>query len=635
MWATLGAVVALSAQPSDQTVIYYNARMALRENQPTEAVKLWLLRNSVENQSNRVSSHDADFRSVTWAALGALGVCQDGQPTDEDGVGLWPIALHNWLVRNMGRRVSKAAAPFEAFDVGRQSRRISINDIVSAEEFRTVQFAPRRCLRPRLLLATMGESPFADLSDPGVVTHLQLYLVNRARDTLVRDQVNGMAAIEARRFDLHLKLMALAAREAVIKARKDARLGREIGLTRTAIGVMREDAPTHLFETNSIPAAILRTSATWPASEWMALSPDRRLFLFDHARAFGVDPVALDGVVLGVIDALVETGDGTQVESWIARLSPSASIASVWADDRGARLLALDAQSGFRERGVVALHRGLHLLEQGDLRGSLRSLAFALQQAPSSRAAEETQRISRRWLAYVAAQFESTAELLATLQELVPSRDYAWILEDLMWRSTLRADWTSFDRAMNSRAARSGGRAALDRRFALCLPLAKGDLGGFARLIRTGLTEAPSETLRFLDLLVAQIELEDADVRVAHRATLGRTAALILPLTFPPSEGMPSRQSRTATTLLERIEAIEEGVGGVGADASAQDRARALAPTGEVFAGSVRLAPADALPWPFAATAVAAPSVFTPLDLTPREWRDASGDWVFGWSIDG
>ena len=47
----------------------------------------------------------------------------------------------------------------------------------------------------------------------------------------------------------------------------------------------------------------------WPVSEWMSLSPDRRVFLFDHARAFGGDTEKLDAIALGILDELIDAQD--------------------------------------------------------------------------------------------------------------------------------------------------------------------------------------------------------------------------------------------------------------------------------------------------------------------------------------
>lgn len=631
--ALLAALALAQPEPSDHTVVYYNARMALREGQAVEAVKLWLLRNSLEDQTGRVSQHDPDFRSVTWAALGQTGLCQDGFPTDDDGAGLWPLALHNHLVRNMGRRGSpRRPRPFDAFELDRQQRFVSIHDVLSAEELRAVRLFRGRCVRPRVALVEAGLPVRADLGDRQVVAQLLRHLLVRARDTLATDQVRGLAVIEARLFDLDLQLTALAAREAREDARELVRRGRAQGLSSGSIAAMREGAPVTTLDPQSEAARILRACVAWPVSEWMAVAPDRRLFLFEHARAYGGDPAALDAIALGIIDQLIARGEGEDVERWISHRGvaddPDAN-AVIWGGERGARLLALERDTGFRERAVIALHRGVHELARGDRDSALRSLAYALQHAPDSRASDTVASLSRRWLSYVASQYEISDALLITLQELVPRRDYGVILEDLMWRSAFHADAESFERGLRNQA----GRGALERRLALLNPLAAGDVLLFSRGIAQGLERSPSETLRFLNQLVQRLELEDADVRSDQLPTLAALRQLLRPIV---EEGdNTGRRGRSATSLVERIQAIQEGLGGLGSDASAHERARSLSPGGEVFAGSVRLAPVDPIPWPFRPSSLPVPSVFTPLPLTPEEWRDPAGELVFGWRLGG
>ena len=65
-------------------------------------------------------------------------------------------------------------------------------------------------------------------------------------------------------------------------------------------------------------------------------------------------------------------------------------------------------------------------------------------------------------LAYVAAQFEVTDTLLSTLRELTSARDYARLLEGLMWSAAFHADARSFEAGLRNDA----GRGALERRMA-------------------------------------------------------------------------------------------------------------------------------------------------------------------------
>lgn len=632
---TLGPLLALAgalaAAPSEQTVVYYNARMALREGRAPEAVRLWLLRNALEDRDRRVSPHDADFRSVTWAALGDLGLCQDGFPRDEDGAGLWPLALHNQVVRNLRRsRPARRPEAFDAFEVGLQARPVSITDVLSARELSGFELSRGRCLLPWLSLVAAGEPINARLSDRQVAARLLRHLLTRARGTL-SEQVRGRAVIEARLFDLDLQITALAAREARQQARDAGLQGRQLGVSRTGVAALQAEAPTTNLDPSSAAAGVLRAAASWPVDEWMSLSPDRRLFLFEAARGFGGDPGRFQAIGLEILDRVIAEGDGEGAERWIGLLAPeegeAGARASVWGGERGERLLALDADRGFRERAVVAAHRGVDQLSRGDLPGALRSLAFARQHAAESQAAAALDGLSLRWVGYVAAQFEIDENLLVTLAELLPRRDYAVLLEDLLWSAAFHADARSFQVGLDHET----GRAALGRRLALLRPLAAGDSKRFFAQVRAGLGESPSETLRFLEQLVARLELEDAGVRAAQVPTLRGIRTLLDQLV----ETADGHQGRVASAVLARALAIEEGLYGLPPEANARDRARALAPGGEVYAGSVRLAPADPLPWPFRPVETQAPSVFTPVELRPVEWRDAAGELVFGWSLRG
>jgi len=632
-WLLLVAMAAAAPEPepSDATVVYYNARMALREDHALEAVQLWLLRNAMEDKYGQVSPQDGDFRSVTWAALGELGLCQDGYAKDTDGVGLWPLALHNQVVRGLGRgKPGKRARPFAAFEVNRQQRFISITDVLGSKELATVKFSRGKCWRPRLALITAGENITAKLKDRQVAARLLRYLLEQARTTLAVGRVHGLSVIDARLFDIDLQLTALAAQEARREAQAAARRGKEVGLSRPSILAMRAEAPTTTLDPDSAAAAVLRACLSWPTSEWMALSPDRRLFLYAQARAFAADPLTFDAVGLGIVDALIAEGEGAQAATWIGRLSADGSPETrraTWDGPRGQALLALDDDAGFRERSVVALQRGVDQLQRGQLPDALRSIAFARQHSGESAAAGDLDGLSLRWLSYVASQFAITPGLLVTLQELVPRQDYAVILEDLMWSAAFHADKRSFDDGL----ANQVGRGALERRLVLLQPLAAGDVPRFSNAIRAGLAESPDETLRFLGQLAQRLELEDAGVRAAQLPTLGAIRKLLGPLA---AETDGARQGRSAAALIGRTQAIAEGVGGL-PGASERDQARATAPGGQVYAGSIRLAPSDPLPWPFPSPTPSAPSVFTPLELRPEEWRDTGGELVFGWSIRG
>lgn len=615
-----------AAAPSPATMLYYNARLALREGDAVESLKLWMVRNIHEDQTGMVSAYDPDFHSVTWAATGQLGVCQDGLHRDTDGAGLWPLALHNQVVRNLGRQ-DKPRRPntFQAFAVGRQQRTVSIGEVLGWQELQTVQFLRGRCTRPVWHQFVAGENPFTALTDRQVAARLLRHLLVLSETTL-SDTVRGKSVIAARVFDLDLQLAELAAREAASTARQQGQLGKQLGLAGASVRALIDGQPPSTLDPRSAARAILRDCPAWPVSEWMALSPERRRFVFDAAAAEGADRVALDAVAFGILDVLIARGDGAEATEWIARIGPEPTAdPRIWGGDRGQTLLALGPESGFVERGPLALHQGVHQLEQGQVDDALRSFGFALQQAPTSRDSQAVSRLSRRWIGTIAARFTLSEALLATLQTLLPKRDFAVLLEDLLWHAALRADRASFDRGLAAQPT----RGAMDRRLALLVPLSRGDGARFVRGIDNTLAESESEGLRFLKAFIERVEREDAEVRAALAPTLLALGARLERFATSSDSG---RRARISEELLGRTRGILDGLG-ILAPGSERDAARARSPSAQTFAGSVRLAPSDPLPWPFRPTATAAPTAFAQLRLVPEEWRDENGARVLGWSI--
>lgn len=630
--ALLVSVGAQAREPSDQTLVYYNARMALREDRAEEVVKLWLLRNALESGSAQVSPHDGDFHSLTWVALGELGLCPDGLQKDSEGAGLWPVALHNQLVRTLGRRrPSPAVRTFDAFEVDRQQRTVAINDVLGTHELQTLRLARGRCLRPYLALVDARESPLADLRDRQVAARVLRRLLERSRETVDGELVRGTAVIEARLFDLDLQLTALAEREARARARQQAQRGRVLGLSRPSVEALQKSAPTTTLLPASEAARILRDSARWHVSEWMSLSPERRQFLFDHARTHAVDTsaeAALDAIALGILDEVLAQGQGAEVTQWVARATPEeADKRAVWSGDRGAALLALAPASGFRERSLIALHRGVDQLGRGDLSAGLRSLAFALQHAPESAASDAVLQLSRRWLSWLSGRFRLTEDLLVTLAELVPRRDFGLLLDDLLWRAALHADGESY--ALGR--AQPVGRSSAGRHQRFLDALARGDRDALRRELRAGAARSPSEMVRFCEELVRHLEREEEPVRRDHVPTLALIRAELADLSRRSDS---TRAQRAAASVDSRILELLDGLDALPEAASAAERAHALAPDGGVFVGSLRLAPTDRLPWPFEVETPAAPSVFAPIELTPVEWRRGDrAEPVFGWRI--
>ncbi|MBI5543498.1 MAG: hypothetical protein HY901_06385 [Deltaproteobacteria bacterium] len=625
---SLAGPAAAPEAPSDQALVFFNARLALREGRPAEVLKLWLLRNALKDQG-RPDYQTDEFRSLVWAALGQLGLCQDGFREDEaGGAGLWPLALHNWVVSAMGRPPPDEGrdAPFNAFESAEQQRLISLHDVLSHAELKSATFFKTSCGLPKDVIAELPDSPSYDPTNRLTLGALLRHLLEKSLQTLQRERVRDLTVIQARIFDLDLALAKLQERKVRQEYLAKRQQRRRSGIV--AAPGAEEQAVLAGWTASSEQVRFLRESLSWPAADWLNLNRQRRLALFAQARKVATDQEALEKLLLDLVDALSERGGGEEVEQWLGYLDAQASPqrrSAVAQGERGRRLLQLAPAAGFRERAVLALHRGVAFLEKGERGDALRSFAFAMAHAEESREEAVVMPLARRWLSFVLSRYETNDEILATLKALVPKREYGAVVEDLLWRAALRIDEPSFERV----AATIPRGGALDSRVSRLRPLAQGKAGEMIGRLRDDALEEPFQVLRFVRLLLEHLEAEEADVRRASVMLL-RQVLEVLDTVGAAGAGR-NAQVRVADELSARVHSVLEGLGHL--DASAAGKARALSVRHEAFAGSIRLAPADELPWPFRVPQVEAPSAFAPLVLEPIEWPGPDGRLVFGWRL--
>ncbi|MCG5055998.1 MAG: hypothetical protein KA712_23840 [Myxococcales bacterium] len=627
----LGVSVALAsaaqAEPKaprvpPQTLVFWNARLALREGRPTDALKLWMLHNGLR-QAGQPAAEEGDFSSVVWAALGELGLCQQTFPRDQDqGAGLWPLALHNYVVRAaFAPEPPPRAPPFAAFQMARQARTFSLHDVLDAEELRSVRFHPTACTLPGLPGGFMGR----DRGRMGDRIEMMRYLrhtLSTALETVTPGKTRGMEAVEARLFDLDLALIDAETRRLRLAGVEARTRARELGLSPEA--VLRARVADTAWPPTSAEGRFLRRTLTWRADAWLTLERERRVFLFSLARAYAPDDAAAERVALAVIDALVVRGLGAEVQQWVGATGTSPRFRDALTQgERGLRLLTLDNASGFRERSAVALHRAVAFLEAGQLKDALRAFAYALAEAETSREAAALSALCRRWLAYVLAQFQADAEVIRILETVLPKPDYRIVAADLVWRAALRRDAASFEALMATLPRGS----AFDTDAADLRKLAHGRIPEMLSALAQRSQAEPHLTLRLCARLLDNLEAEATDVRRSHLPTLRGLLSLFDEIAARTTSA--GAQKRRAEELGARSRALLEGLRAPLAD----DAAHALSPRAETFAGNIRVAPSDPLPWPFPAPDPKPTSVFVPLRLQPLEWRDETGALIFGWSV--
>ncbi len=631
-----------------QTVVYYNARIALREQRYQDVLKLWLLHNSLTDRGEE-PVHDGDFRSAVWAAVAAAGLCHDGLRADDgpDGVGLWPLAIHNWLTKSSSRQPAPPQPrSFNSFKTGFQQRLVSLRDVLSADELRGIRFVRRDCTRPYLALAWLDTPHWLDLDDRLSVGIMMRDLVEKAQVTLQHERVRGQVVLETRLFDIDVALARLAKSKARRESGLLARAAKATGVSESAMTLMRQRRDEDVKASQY--TALLRNCLDWSTMDWFSLNQNRRLALFRESIDTYADQKDMhDGLartILGNIDVLIERKDGAELNQWLGfagrRPKPDddentlpqreAQLAlrerlldAIALSDRGERLLALEPSTGFRERGVIALRRATDALIRGKTTDAMRNFAMSMQLSEESRAGTATHHLAKRWFAYVLSHHAANEEAMGVLREFVSPIDRNELLEILLWRAAFHADAESFERVV--RETRKGG--SLDFRVRLLRPLSQGDVGKMWNQSRVEFKDRPRGLYKFIERLTDELATETLDVRRANRVTLTLAQQVLAEAAQGAHKGLRRRmdeQGLRIQSLLDGLDAFDESIAG---------RVQAAAPGAPAYAGSVRLAPVDPLPWPFAVPLVKAPSPFTPIMLTPIEWLDDDGHRVFGWHL--
>jgi hypothetical protein len=602
------------------------ARRALAAHEPKTVLHLWLLERAMAPLQNE--PQEPAFRSALWVALSETGVCPDGLREDDDGDGLWPLAMHNWLVRR-ARRSGEVALPsaWSTFPARLQTRPISLFDTLSLEELRTARLAPGPCFADRwvsLRLPTLQWLELEDRLSLGLALHDLLSLAER---TARPSQLRGLFLLSARRFDLDLALMRLARDRARTDTSVAANLLRSTGLAADRL-VYWQQQRDRRFATGS-EAGLWTAAAQLGPAAWLDLPDERRARLFLDARetlrAAGVE----QAIVLGVLHGLIARRAGLEVQRWLGAVEALPTRQNVQSrlmtGDVGTRLLSLAVADGFYETSVVALHRGVDAVQRGDSLGALRLFALGLSHVDESSIARPLHDLTLRWFSFVVGSYESTPEVLAVVERFVPQSDRSAVLESILWRAAFRVDATSFDRAF---ALLPPGARALRSTMNLLRPLAHGNVDAAFDAVDDAAVERPRAMLDLLSRLYERLAEESTTLRADNEAVLDRVARALGKL----SSATTSASRLSAVERLQgRIEAMLAGIGRWREDVAA--RARANEPSFETDAGSLRLAPADAMPWPFQMTEPRVADPFSPIAIVPMHWLGADGSVVEGWRL--
>ncbi|MEC8052210.1 MAG: hypothetical protein VX210_15570 [Myxococcota bacterium] len=607
--------------------VHANARLALRDDYPEETLKLWFLQNSLESTSQEPGPHGDDFHSLTWTALSRLGICAEGLAKDSKGAGIWPIAQHNLMLKMLRKPpLASRLTPFDAFQLGYQQRFVGIYDVLNRDEISALKFRSNFCLTPYLEKAEIWDFPWSE-NDLRVTRAIVLKrLLQNALKTTANAKVRGQAVLSARIFDLNLYLIDQVERERRRARSEQARAGKTAQFSPNALRDMTHPRQRAFIGAEREQEEILKQGSQWESAEWLQLEPERRLYLFMKTAEFHKASMNLDKLLLQFIDVFIARKDGESLSHWLGvyqELSDGDPRQEIWNGQRGQRILELGPEEGFRERAVIRLHQGIHAIQTGDYLTGFKAFAESIALADTSIVPDKVRNLALRWITHTAGQFTLDATLLSILEKSLPKLEQIEILESLLWQAAWSGDKAAFKLGETQLARR---RSATER-MATIRPLASGNIKLLIQNLKQVSTQRPSAAMKIVELLLQTFERQTLERRRAHRTTLTALNRYLDWLIRNQDEkGFERRLNR----LEDQLDSISLGLDNL----NASDRVlQETSPYSTTFIGSIKLAPTDTPPWPFKIPTIKRPNPFSPIPLTPVEWRSSDNDLIMGWLL--
>lgn len=611
-----------------QRAIFWNARNRLRERKPMDVVRLWLLHNSLDAAGlHPDSQEESHFRSALWVALGEMGYCPDGLEPDEDAAGLWTLAMFNWMLRAYLPDVEPESYTYwDTLPTGFQSRPVSLFDVLDAEELES--FVPHReaCHAEIWAMLRLGMAPTQYPKDRYWLGAYLRTLLLHAQRKLNSAGLEGKELLRVRLFDLNAEMVRLAEErlrqqnDLADKAIRQAGLGEEqIDRYRLRNGQILRDRED---------AELWRRALQWPVHEWMSLTPRRRISLFRDLDKAAFDAADRDALLLRIVDALLDQQLGGELQKWLGFVDADERKARIerllFDHARGEKFLSLPQNSGFQEQAVVALQRGIYQIQRGEKIKALRSFAFSIRESTASTKTMEVHALALRWITFVLSQYETTEEVLEIVDKFVPRNDARGLKKVLLWRAALHRDEASF-RRIQARCTASDRMLGLITQLE---PLLTGNIHPLFMNAGDGsMWMSPRKFHRLIKEYIERLSIEPVDVRTKH-----------VDLLTVLRDDLVEKQATTTKTeqknvgkLLQQVQVQLDALGQI--DESIRGEIQSSEVSWESYAGSVRLAPADPVPWPFLIPKDRGVSPFQPLRLTPVEWRTHEGEIVYGWRI--
>lgn len=566
------------------TQVYARALHTVKSDEMDELVRLWYL-------SNQLAAHGADahhsfMRSLLWYATDRQGLCPDNLAADDHGDGLWPLVMHNYLARHGKTRFIKERelVEFEDLRRGRQTRGVSWDARLTAEEIAVVKLQRRNCLDLRRYLDPeqkwtwfKAETVSPNERAAAMRSYLQRYLATHTESL----DAGSLAVLRHRLADIDLYLA-------------------------------QSETDKQAAEQKLRAMATSVDALAWSGLTTVARSQLIMLVGSDEKQG----ATAKTQLLLSYLRFEVDLG---RVELWSllwAHLGKTTqSFGELFTGPLGEDVLRLALARDYGDAGVIAAHSGVFLLQRGDWMAAISKFSLANKLARHSQHQNQIDDFVRLWMQYLFRQYRLEERLVSLIDAGFSEAFKKALWSDLVWESALFHDkpYLGHRLDLTRRPAADGLHLEAWRQL-----LANGQVATLARQLGSEAHGGPRAAKKFASEVVRRLESLPSAVVASNQPLLQQLRAYVLD---PRTGRKPDRE------LLAKLDALLDGIG-----ASPSMVHGNLKQAGVLHLGGSQIMPLGLSLWPFTATEGAAMDVFRPLQLKLSQSRpDFAGQrWQIG-----
>ncbi len=529
------------SEASDALVgsIFHNAWLAARDDAYTEVLQHWYLFQSLAIDRQ---AYAAPFASLLWATVDHLDLCPENLELDRAGAELWPLVLHNYLIRHRkdsDRPPQLKPEGVEAFQSGFQRRRVALTTTLEAPEMLALEVQRFPC-------SAVAQSRDLDdraLKEPAAKSGSRVKVVKEERARLLlaflrQARLHWQEGDAARLLDLRIFSIQLYLEE---KGQADAALVEQAA----ALADAELDADTIAF----IPQLIAESD--------LPLARRRTLLLEWLDRAIARQDAAGTRRIIGLID----------------RLDPDARVL-IWSGVRGERLVAWG--ENFPEGSALALHQALDYYGQRQILPTLRSLAESTRLGAADDASAV---LAMKWIKFILLQYRFEGRLLDFLRQYLKPATFKAMAQDLMWTSVFYRERYFIEQTQTRDLLGYRLRSMQDK---LSLIAAGRD----GQVIKALEKDEPRQALQFIRSFTEQLSGQSQPLIVRMEFLLRGMQKVVDRQVGHSALQQDVRLALDA--LLIRAGALSE-----------QQKDRQVAAGASVMLGTVAVEPSGAAPWPF------------------------------------